>query len=138
MVAYSFKKRFVWPIKVGLGAAVPDSFGMPLPKLQTIRADRKRHARPGEELQLYYGMRTKHCFLIGSARCTSVRAVVLTLEARGCVAIGGTDGEPSSHYSGGGLDTFAQMDGFANWTEMLSFWDVPLFIGVLIEWTPLN
>lgn len=45
MVAYSFQKRFVEPIRSGR-------------KRQTIRADRKRHARPGEVLQLYSGMRT--------------------------------------------------------------------------------
>tara|TARA_R110002096_G_scaffold172484_10_gene346217 strand:+ start:719 stop:1081 length:363 start_codon:yes stop_codon:yes gene_type:complete len=27
----------------------------------TIRADRKRHARPGEPVQLYTGMRTRSC-----------------------------------------------------------------------------
>jgi len=35
MVAYSFRARFREPILVGA-------------KRQTIRADRKRHARPGE------------------------------------------------------------------------------------------
>lgn len=39
MVAYSFRKRFGPPILAGT-------------KAQTIRADRKRHARPGEEVQL--------------------------------------------------------------------------------------
>ncbi|MEJ0016825.1 MAG: ASCH domain-containing protein [Acetobacteraceae bacterium] len=47
MVAYSFKRDFAAPILAGI-------------KRQTIRADRRRHARPGEVLQLYTGMRTKH------------------------------------------------------------------------------
>ncbi|MFO0729377.1 MAG: MT-A70 family methyltransferase [Nitrospiraceae bacterium] len=51
MVAYSFKSRFLPPIARGL-------------KRQTIRAPRSRHARPGERLQLYAGMRTRHCYKI--------------------------------------------------------------------------
>lgn len=48
MVAYSFKKCFVPPIEQRL-------------KRQTVRGDRKRHARPDESIQLYYAMRTKQC-----------------------------------------------------------------------------
>lgn len=48
MVAYSFKAQFAEPIAGRI-------------KLQTVRGPRKRHARPGESLQLYTGMRTKYC-----------------------------------------------------------------------------
>ena len=48
MVAYNFMKMFV-----------PQVEG--LIKRQTIRADRKRHARPGEAVQLYFAMRTQWC-----------------------------------------------------------------------------
>jgi hypothetical protein len=48
MVAYSFQKMFA-----------PQVEG--LTKLHTVRAHRKRHARPGEAVQLYAGMRTKYC-----------------------------------------------------------------------------
>lgn len=48
MVAYSFNAAFVSPIVARI-------------KRQTIRLPRKRHARPGERMQLYYGMRTRHC-----------------------------------------------------------------------------
>ncbi len=51
MVAYSFNRRFVPAIESGI-------------KSQTIRAHRRRHARPGERLQLYTGMRTRACRLI--------------------------------------------------------------------------
>ncbi len=47
MVAYSFKKRFAPPILFGLTHG-PLAEGM---KRQTIRNDRKRHARPAEEIQ---------------------------------------------------------------------------------------
>lgn len=48
MVAYSFHRRFVPLIQSGI-------------KRHTIRPHRKRHARPGEAVQLYTGMRTKAC-----------------------------------------------------------------------------
>lgn len=48
MVAYSFKPSFARQVEQ-------------LTKLQTIRLPRKRHARPGEPLQLYAGMRTRAC-----------------------------------------------------------------------------
>src|SRR5579859_6979563 len=82
MVAYSFRPRFVAAIKIGLGLPVqiedrdPESTTMLLPKRQTIRAvGDKRHAQPGEKIQLYTGMRTKHCRKIGEAVCVSVQAI---------------------------------------------------------------
>lgn len=48
MVAYSFAPQFIEPIQAGS-------------KLQTVRGHRPRHARPGEAVQLYTGMRTKQC-----------------------------------------------------------------------------
>lgn len=71
MVAYSFKKQFIRPILIGLGAPLsPDEFAVgmdefgnvsrPVGKRQTIRAlGKRRHARPGELVSLYFGMRTK-------------------------------------------------------------------------------
>lgn len=66
MVAYSFKQRFVAPILSGA-------------KQQTIRAHRKRHAWPEEEMQLYTGMRTKHCRLIARVTCLSVAPITIDL-----------------------------------------------------------
>jgi hypothetical protein len=49
MVLYGFKKKFALLVENGY-------------KPHTIRDDRKtRHARPGEALQLYAGLRTKQC-----------------------------------------------------------------------------
>ena len=48
MVAYSFITAFVADVEART-------------KRQTIRPLRKRHARPGERIQLFTGMRTKHC-----------------------------------------------------------------------------
>jgi hypothetical protein len=126
MVAYSFRPRFVDPIRAGS-------------KRQTIRAERKRHARPGEELQLYTGMRTRQCKLIGRAKCQDVIAVTLLFndadsEAEGVIAPGFVVAD--------GRDAFAHRDGFATWSELKAFWRVSHpgideFTGVLITWGPL-
>lgn len=150
MTALSFKNRFVIHIKVGLGTvdhvALPGgTIGLPTPKRQTIRSPRKRDVRAGEELQLYCGMRTKRAFLIGRARCTEVRDIVITFEeGRDVVAIGGGGTERYACYQGGGLDEFARRDGFESWADMRKFWETvyaPLpktWIGTLIEWEPLQ
>lgn len=137
MVAYSFKRRFVAPIQVGLGLEKHTHLmgPLPAPKRQTIRADRARHARPGEELQLFHAQRTKECFLIGRARCASVAGICLQL-GRGIVSV---DDYPAIR--DGDLDPFAQSDGFKDWSEMVEFWraehGLPIFEGVLIKWEPL-
>ncbi len=126
MVAYSFQRQFIEPIRSRH-------------KRQTIRADRKRHARPGEELQLYYAMRTQHCDLIARTVCEAVAPITLLFddadpEAEGIVLPG--LGFP------GGLEGFAQSDGFACWAELKAFWrkhhpGVDEFTGVLVQWGEL-
>ena len=64
MVAYSFQRRFAEPILEGT-------------KGGTIRADRRRHARPGEELQLYVGMRTKQCRLVARKTCLACEPITI-------------------------------------------------------------
>ncbi len=132
MVAYSFKQRFVEPIELGLqpGPWIP---GM---KRQTIRADRKRHARPGEELQLYRGMRTKQCFLIGRAVCKSVKYIWIAFDGKPRVTIQHAGVMRAKH-----LDDFARHDGFADWEELRAFWAAEHgaltgFEGVIIYWEP--
>ncbi len=122
MVAYSFRAQFRAPVLDGI-------------KQQTIRADRKRHARPGEEVQLYTGMRTRQCAIIGRAKCVTVHAVRLWVEA-GAVEI---DGRAMPI---GRLDEFARDDGFDDWPAMQAFWrkqhpDTPVFSGVMIRWGTL-
>lgn len=138
VTAYSFKRRFVAPIQVGLGLEKHCHLlaALPLPKRQTIRTDRKRHARPGEELQLYCGMRTKGCFLIGRARCVSVGAIFIQF-GREIVSV-----EDYPAIRDGDLDPFAQADGFENWEAMRQFWrnehlDWMEFRGVIIKWEPI-
>jgi hypothetical protein len=122
MVAYSFKATFRAPIITGT-------------KRQTIRADRKRHARPGEQLQLYTGMRTRHCRIIGRAECKRVEPVRIGV-ADNWLEVGGQPRLTDFYF----LDAFARDDGFAGgWGHMMEFWrrehpNAPVFSGVLIQW----
>lgn len=139
VVAYSFKKQFVNPILVGLGLErhIHTFEPLPPPKRQTIRAHRRRHARAGEELQLFHAQRTKECFLIGRARCVSASGIRIQF-GLGIISI---DDYPAIR--DGDLDPFAQSDGFANFEEMKEFWRqehprLPNFDGVIIKWEPLS
>lgn len=122
MVAYSFKKRFAEPILEGR-------------KSRTIRAVGKRvHAKPGDVLQLYIGMRTKHCRLIAAPTCTYAGPIVIDWTETIIMAHGGRILD---------LEGFAQADGFANLADMRAFWKrehagVERFEGVMIRWTPLH
>jgi hypothetical protein len=136
MVAYSFKRRFVDPIRVGLNQLCEAQLTGVHPKCQTIRAmGKRRHARAGETIQLYTAMRTKQCRKIGDARCVSVHDVSImvgkhTMPIR-------LDG---AHLGGGHIHDFARADGFASGEDMLAFWQAEhglgKFDGVLIRWEP--
>lgn len=129
MVAYSFKRRFAPPILMGA-------------KAQTIRANRagrSRHARAGEQLQLYIGMRTRHCRRLGVPTCTGVVPVRLVFGPKGPAELFQVDGVLLAPAQ---MDAFAHEDGFQSVEEMADFWwaqhpcDGPLltFDGVLIRW----
>ena len=138
MVAYSSNKRFADRIVAGLepGPLLP---GM---KRQTIRAPRKRHARSGEELQLYVGMRTLSCRLLGRAICTACVPVTLLLGRQPSAIVGGEDGGLAQIITDApGLNQFAHYDGFSDWADLCGFWadahpDLMEFRGVLIRWEP--
>lgn len=139
MVAYSYKRRFVTPIRIGLGLSIrpedrdEEAATMLLPKRQTIRAvGLRRHARPGETLQHYCGMRHPSCFLIGRGVCVSVSEISIMVR-KGSLRVSLID--PVQ------LDDFAQADGFASAEDMHVFWrtehGLGRFEGVLIRWEPL-
>ena len=123
MVAYSFKAQFRPPLLAGT-------------KRQTIRADRKRPARPGEQLQLYTGMRTRQCAIVGRAVCLDTSPVRIDVDGGQIDAWTipwGTTRSPIK------MDAFAREDGFADWAEMREFWrrehpGAPVFSGVMIRW----
>lgn len=135
MVAYSFNKRFAEPIATGHPATG-------VIKRQTIRAPRQRHARPGELLQIYQGMRTKHCRkIIADQVCVEVRPIELFV-ALGYVRFTDT-GEAFGITTM--LDNFARQDGFLHWADLQTFWQAAhpeasdkdmMFPGVLIRWEP--
>jgi hypothetical protein len=142
MVAYSFKKRFADPIRVGLGLVkmCPPS-DLPRAKTQTIRAiGKRRHARPGETIQIYVGMRSIDCEKLGDARCKSVDPVTLFIGPRpGFLGV-----NIAGEYFCSPRRTleFAQADGFDSVEAMIAFWDtehpaITEFHGLLIRWEPL-
>ncbi|HEX5933764.1 MAG TPA: ASCH domain-containing protein [Pseudorhizobium sp.] len=139
MVAYGFKAFFAPQIETGV-------------KRQTVRANRKRHARPGEMLQLYQGMRTRHCRKIVPDRpCLDVGRIVIERRRVEIVAI-----EINGvRLSDDEIEAFARDDGFA--PEQLQgaagldsifarynmgmFWSLAhpgdgIFEGALIRWEP--
>ena len=125
MVAYSFQKRFASRIEDGS-------------KRHTIRADRRRHARPGEALQLFVGMRTTSCRkIIADPLCTSVEQIRISFADDGRISEALIDGQPVSD-----LDEFAIADGFESLSDMEGFWIMHHgllreFRGVVIAWVPV-
>jgi len=143
MVAYSFQRQFVNPIRLGLRLEPLPAFPPArAPKLHTIRAiGKRRHARLGEMLQLYYGQRTKQCISIGTGRCTKNRIIRLYLKVDIVTWIEEDGGAPSIG-NAVALDAFAVTDGFADWVELKKFWReqypaVDVFNGRMIEWEGL-
>ena len=129
MVAYSFQRRFATPIKLGL-------------KTQTIRGPRNRHARPGELIQLYTGLRTKAAAKICSdTRCVRVDPIILRFSP----ALGSApvllNAVEIDGFKITDLDHFARLDGFKGRRDMSLFWvqqhgPMAEFHGVLIIWEP--
>lgn len=120
MVAYSFQRRFADLIVSGQ-------------KQQTIRAHRTRHVRPGEDMQLYVGMRTKHCRKVADVVCESVENILIKVPAVGdCLVT--DDCARAAPVSA----AFAKADGFVDAADFSNFWrsvhGVGEFAGVLICW----
>ena len=99
MVAYSFQAQFLPPIAERT-------------KQSTLRApSNKRLPRVGEPIQLYYGMRTKFCRLVGTATALKVERVWLDFQD-------GTAYYPSRLETELDIEAFAVTDGFANWDDL--------------------
>ncbi len=135
MVAYSFKAQFEEPI-------------VALAKRQTVRGYRKRHARPGEPIQLYTAMRTRQCrkLLSVDPTCLDVRHIRIELSAVHPAFIAGISIEGVA-LDDQAIEMFAVADGFGGGLaegfarrRMGEFWhreyDWAAFEGVVIRWEP--
>lgn len=124
MVAYNFKARFESPILTRRKSGTIRSIG------------KKRHARPGEVIQLYAGSRFRPQ-LMATATCTDVIAISLTFSQPGVWLGHPINGAPVI-----GLDDFARGDGFADWQDMAEFWRgthgkrLGPWTGLWIRWDP--
>lgn len=121
MVAYAVQEQFIGPIQM-------------LVKRHTLRNERKRHARPGEEIQIYFAMRTRQCRLIGRAICTAVTPIHIAFYPPKVAIYGRAVIDTPSK-----LSDFARSDGFASWRELKEFWDKnharpKSWFGMIIEW----
>jgi hypothetical protein len=154
MVAYSYKRRFVDPIRIGLCNSIAEVAALDFahwmaPKRQTIRGPRggHGHARPGQLMHHFCAMRTKQCFLIGIGRCIEVPPIALAFKAKGH---GRSDRVVITHADHvtvldrpDALDSFAKSDGFQDWFDMRQFWNeehdgVERFEGFLLRWEPIR
>lgn len=149
MVAYSFAPEFHHLVAA-------------LVKRQTVRAHRKRHARPGEPVQLYAAMRTKHCRKLVEADpiCLAVRPIEIVVSdlLPDLIASIAIEGQQLARAE---IEAFATADGFGpidfkGWqrgrddkgnlvpatarSNMGEFWrarhGLGRFEGVLITWRP--
>ncbi len=143
MVAYGFKPFFEPQVATGF-------------KLQTVRSQRRRHAQPGEAVQLYVGMRTRFCRKIVDPDpiCTDTLPIVIETSSLidsiiAAIDINGrqlhrdeieefarADGFAPKHINGLALD----MIGKTARDNMGAFWKanhaIGRFSGELIKWTP--
>ena len=132
MVAYSFQKQFVAEIQAGK-------------KHQTIRAHRKnnRHARVGERLQLYSGLRTKNCRKLFDKDpiCNAVDDVEIYIKENGQIEQIVLNGRNLTSIE---IEEFAKADGFmpadsltardAMSAFFLSYHGTGIFKGSVIKW----
>jgi hypothetical protein len=120
MVAYNFQPRFFSLIREGM-------------KHQTIRRLRVGHAKPGDRLQLYTGLRTPQARRIcDDPVCTAVMPCEIRFASAliRSITVGGV---PVRN-----LNNFAVIDGFTDLADMTGFWremhGTSDFNGVVIEW----
>lgn len=132
MVAYSFMEQFIKPIRART-------------KTGTIRAlSKRRHARPGEQLQLYYHQRRADGFkIIDDLPCLRVNEIEFDVrDMRNPRLVSNGVEIPAWSLQ---ADLFARADGFGvssdtfrEFHQMMAFWHLAhgpiLFRGVHIIW----
>ena len=129
MVAYGFNSRFEPLIAAGT-------------KLQTIRAiGNRRHAEPGDRMQIYVGMRTKKCRkVIADPVCIVSEPITLEIPDSPTKAGFYQIGDPALNMPKFIDAGFAAADGFASVEEFIEFFikahGPGVFKGRLIKWAP--
>jgi hypothetical protein len=130
MPALNFKKEFAEAVEYGW-------------KRQTIRAPRKDgrpHAKVGETIKLYTGMRTKSCRLLAEATVTriltvKINATEMWLNGRRLQATIHSRDDPITD------NEFAAADGFEGFAEMADWFSdvhgLP-FEGIVIYWSDVG
>jgi hypothetical protein len=132
MVAYSFKDRF--------GALIENGT-----KTHTFRVvtPGRRHAKVGDELQLYTGMRTKACRLRKRTECVSSDHCLIEWTKSRALAHG--DLWNVAIYLGGrsvkDVDRWIVADGFVNAADFRAYWEaahpgIMSMQGICIGWKP--
>lgn len=133
MPALGFQKQFVEAVENGLDLIA----GRPLrhpgvqPKIQTIRALRKRPFANDDRLFLYYGLRTKQCRKIGEATATAVHHIEIEAGIGRAVFV---DREILPIRK---IQELAKANGFADARSMVDWFEKthgPHFEGQLIQW----
>lgn len=136
MVAYSFHRRFVDMIRAR-------------DKTHTLRNPRRRHARVGEALQLYTGMRSKSCELIARATCDRFQGIYLKFSEYQAFHFHDVMETDAGVWRRVGElraisdpDAFARSDGFNDIDDMGRWWFevhcVTSWSGLLIGWAPAS
>lgn len=125
MVAYNFIKQFAAMVEDGR-------------KKQTIRAERKsRHARKGEPLQLYTGMRHSSCRKLIDPDPICAASVSIEISSEQMTVCAADDGHVAILKEKFVLDAFAKCDGFKDWEALVAWFKethaLP-FKGRLIRW----
>lgn len=143
MVAYSFNPSFEPQVATGI-------------KLQTVRGQRRRHAQPGEAVQLYVGLRTRFCRKIVDPDPICIDTLPIVIETSSLIdciiAAIDIDGRQLHRDE---IEEFARADGFAPEhinglaidmhgktarENMGAFWQanhpIGRFSGELIKWAP--
>lgn len=99
-------------------------------KRQTVR--RAARCKPGDRLQLYTGMRTKACRMLGEAVCTRTERVIIPAPPLRHLMLG-----EGRVLRGKAALGFAQADGFESLDAFFAFfamhYELP-FEGVVISW----
>ena len=100
MVAFNFQKRFCGDVAIGK-------------KLNTARRGKQR-AKVGDELQLYYGQRTKQCRKLTNAICVSVQPIRIGMDY-------GISLDNNAPLDSDEQHLFAEKDGFRDIDDLMKF-----------------